>query len=195
MRTHGYPVTRFRPKKAVQRDISDLVEQLRTNAKTGLHLGCGGHLIDGLTNCDQFNPAADMKVNATDLSPFANGSIDYIESNHMIEHLSFSEASQAFAEWARVLSPTGYVVITCPDFSGLIARWNRSSSQENWSKTIQMIYGSQEHSGMFHRSAFNRQTLTVKLEDVGLKVVFGFSPFPRRPTPSLIVIAQRASRK
>jgi predicted SAM-dependent methyltransferase len=144
-----------------------------------------------LINCDWFNPAADRKVNVTDLSPFEDGTVDYIECHHTIEHLSFDEADIAFREWARVLKPGGYAVITCPDFQGLIRRWRTSSRTENWSHTIQMFYGSQEHAGMFHRSGYDRAELSSRLAKCGLAAQFAYTPYPRRPTPSLLVIAAK----
>jgi SAM-dependent methyltransferase len=186
-----FPTTFLRPKKRVQREIEATIKQLREEAKVGLHLGCGGDIIEGLVNCDAFHPAADRKIGATDLSEFADGSVDYIESHHMIEHLSFGEAELAFREWARALKPGAYVVVTCPDLEAVIRRWRSSSSQENWDSTVKMVYGSQEHEGMFHKSGYSADRLRQLFQKAGLQTVFSYTPFPRRPTPSLCVIAQK----
>jgi predicted SAM-dependent methyltransferase len=61
---------------------------------------------------------ADLKADAKDLSMFADGSVDYIESHHMIEHLSFADTESALTEWHRVLRQRGLLVISCPDISG-----------------------------------------------------------------------------
>jgi hypothetical protein len=179
------------PKRVIQRRIEEVIGQLRAQAKVGLHLGCGPDLIQGLINCDAFHPAAERAIGATDLSAFASGSVDYIETHHMIEHLSFAEAEQAFAEWSRVLVSGGHLVVTCPDFEGLIRRWSGSSESEKWSATIRMFYGSQEHEGMFHKSGYSAGRLRELLARVGLLVVFAYTPYPRRPTPSLCVIARK----
>ncbi|HSI71576.1 MAG TPA: methyltransferase domain-containing protein [Fimbriimonas sp.] len=187
----NFPSTFLRPKKAIQRDIERAILELRSRAKVGLHLGCGGDIIQGLINCDAFHPAAEMAVGATDLSQFADASVDHIETHHMIEHLSFEEARIAFLEWSRVLAPGAYLVVTCPDFESLIKRWRSSSNADNWRNTIKMFYGSQEHEGMFHKSGYSAARLTRMFADAGLTTVFSFTPYPRRPTPSLCVVAQK----
>ncbi|MEZ0327462.1 MAG: methyltransferase domain-containing protein [Fimbriimonas sp.] len=186
-----FPSTFLRPKKRVQREIEGVIQELRRNARNGLHLGCGGDIVEGLINCDAFHPAADRKIGATDLSEFPDGSVDYIESHHMIEHLSFAEAELAFREWARALKAGSYVVVTCPDFEGLVKRWRHSSDEENWRSTVKMIYGSQEHEGMFHKSGYSAASLKKRFDQAGLRTVFIYTPYPRRPTPSLCVIAQK----
>jgi predicted SAM-dependent methyltransferase len=186
-----FPSTFLRPKRQVQREIEATIHELRSRAKTGLHLGCGPDIIPGLINCDAFHPDAERAIAATDLSDFADGQVDYIETHHMIEHLSFGEAERAFAEWSRALAPGAYVVVTCPDIEALVSRWRRSSSQENWNRTIAMIYGSQEHEGMFHKSGYSAERLRQMFAQAGLTTVFSYTPYPRRPTPSLCVIAQK----
>ncbi len=186
-----FPTTFLRPKKRVQREIESTIKELRSKAKIGLHLGCGEDLVEGLINCDAFHPAVDKQIAATDLREFSDASVDYIESHHMIEHLSFSEADTAFGEWSRVLKPGAYVVVTCPDLEALLRRWRNSSNEENWRSTVSMIYGSQEHEGMFHRSGYTAKSLTQRFEKAGLRTVFSYTPYPRRPTPSLCVIAQK----
>jgi SAM-dependent methyltransferase len=175
----------------VQRDIERYIGWLRAQAKVGLHLGCGPDIIPGLINCDLFNPAADRAIGATDLSEFENRSIDYIETHHMIEHLSFSESEQAFAEWGRVMVPGGHLVVTCPDFSALIRKWIATGAERNWGSTIQMFYGSQEHEGMFHKSGYDGPHLDAILSRHGFETELYFTPYPRRPTPSLCLIARR----
>jgi predicted SAM-dependent methyltransferase len=187
-----FPSTVLRPKKAVQRDIEAVIKQLREQSEAGLHLGCGGDIVPGLINCDAFHPAADRAIGATDLSEFPDGSVDYIETHHMIEHLSFEEARTAFREWSRALRPNAYVVVTCPDFEALVKRWTSSSRKENWEQTIKMFYGSQEHEGMFHKSGYSAERLKEMFGEAGLNVVFSYTPYPRRPTPSLCVVAQKS---
>lgn len=183
--------TWLRPRRAIQRDLATIIATLRGASRKGLHLGSGGDLVEGLINCDAFHEGADMKVSATDLSPFGDGSIDYIETHHMIEHLSFEEADRAFREMARVLEVGGHLVLTCPDITRIARRWMRQSDDERWSSTIKMIYGSQEHEGMFHKSGYDAGKLRTVLEAHGFEVLLTYTPYPARPTPSLLAIARR----
>ncbi len=105
MRPVVYPQTFLRRRSAVHRDIEQLLRLIRERASVGLHLGAAGSRIPGLINCDLFDPNADRKVDATDLSSFEDGSVDLIEHHHMMEHLSFVQADRALMEWARVLKP------------------------------------------------------------------------------------------
>jgi len=116
----------------------------------------------------------------------------------MIEHLSFEDASQAIAEWARVLKKGGYLIITCPDMTAVALHWvklafrhlvMRCSEERNYA--LKMFYGSQEHAGMFHRSGYDRHILSHVLSQHGLNVEFAHTPYPRRTTPSLLVIAKK----
>ena len=151
----------------------------------------------GLINCDLFDPNADRKVDATDLSSFEDGSVDLIEHHHMMEHLSFIQADRASWNGLGCSSPGGFLVITCPDL--LRVCWlylkNRSldlirPKGEAIEYTIKMLVGSQEHEGMFHKSHYDARRMRALLPRFGFSVDFCY-PYPNRPTPSLLTIAQR----
>lgn len=185
------PRTFLRPRSAVRKKISAMLRQLRKDSELSLHLGCGPNILPDTINCDLHNEAADRQVNSCNLSEFADGSAQLIEHHHMIEHLSFEEAEQGMREWARVLAPGGYLVCTCPDLPAVLRHWLRSNHGERWDYGIQMIYGSQEHPGMFHRSGYDRRYLHELFDRHGLDVIFTFAPYPKRATPSLLVIGQK----
>jgi predicted SAM-dependent methyltransferase len=182
----------------VQRDLDRLLAGMRRGVRLGLHLGAGGERIEGLVNCDAFDPRAERRVDARDLREFADGSVDWIENHHMLEHLSFADAERAVAEWARALRPGGVLVVTCPDLGALCRRWIRQVRWERFRRrpdrlayTLRMFCGSQENEGMFHRSAYDRKRLEELLARHGIRTEFAYTPYPRRPTPSLLVIARR----
>jgi predicted SAM-dependent methyltransferase len=193
-----YPRTALRLNRYVNADIDKLLLELRKNISKGLHLGCGSSKLPGLINCDLFNPDADSKVDCTNLSIFEDKSIDLIESHHMIEHFSFGETERALTEWHRVLRPRGLLVITCPDISRICRRWLKYSTlyqlfprPEKMDYMIKMLFGSQEHDGMFHKNAFDARRMSRLLSKHGFKVEFTYTPYPRRTTPSLLVIARK----
>ena len=51
----------------------------------------------------------------TDMSKVENQSVDAVYSSHNIEHLFPHAVPIALTEFYRILKPTGFVVITCPD--------------------------------------------------------------------------------
>lgn len=194
-----FPSTILRRRKAVQADLDALLAQLREQAGLGLHLGAGGCKLPGMINCDLHDPRADRRIDAIDLATFEEASVDLIETHHMIEHLSFEEAEQAFAEWSRVLKPRGLLVMTCPDVTRVCLRWlfytllhRFSPCAEQRNYTLQMMVGSQQHAGMFHKSAYDARRLRCLLAKVGLTVEFSYTPYPNRRTPSLLTIARKA---
>ena len=193
-----YPRTLLRNSKQVEPIIDRFMADLRQNASKGLHLGAGGTKLPGLINCDLYNPEADLKVDATKLDTFEDGSVDIIESNHMIEHLSFADTGKALKEWHRVLCDGGLLILTFPDITRICLRWLKyiimypiKPRPEKLKRTVQMIVGSQEHDGMFHKSAYNIILMRRILMEHGFKTEFSYAPYPRRTTPSLLVISRK----
>lgn len=184
--------------------LRKMVEQ-RRNCTVGLHLGAGGDRIEGLINCDLFDPRADKQVSALDLSDWEDGTVDLIESHHMVEHLSFEEFRAAPAEWHRALRPGGSVVLTCPNITWvcfqvvsfrllqiLCPRSKKLAAKMAYTRL--MLYGSQVNDGMFHKNAFNRSFMRQELEEAGFQVEKLYTPWPPdRTTPSLLAIARKPS--
>jgi predicted SAM-dependent methyltransferase len=186
----------FPSSAAAHRVVDAHIIALRSDAQTGLNLGCGDHPIDGLINCDLFSPRADLKIDILCLTQFADESVDLIEAHHLFEHLSFSERSPALAEWHRVLKPGGRLVLSVPDLPAVCIAWLRgyllgysSVDAEGVAYEDRMLFGPQSNPGMFHRSGYGRRTLAALLVKSGFRVEFSMSPFPRRSTPSLFMIA------
>ncbi len=101
--------------------------------KTFLHVGCGpkrkNQTTRGFNTSDwtelrlDIDPSVqpDIIGTMTDMSAVASVSVDAIFSSHNIEHLYPHEVPLALAEFKRVLRPTGFVVITCPDLQSVCA--------------------------------------------------------------------------
>ncbi|ROR03158.1 class I SAM-dependent methyltransferase [Desulfosoma caldarium] len=103
------------------------------NPKTFLHIGCGSKRKDQTTR--GFNSPAwreirldidpavqpDIVGTMTDMAAVPNESVDAIFSSHNIEHLYPHEVPVALHEFLRVLKPSGFAVITCPDLQSVCA--------------------------------------------------------------------------
>ena len=185
-----YPRTWLQPSWWTARRIDHFLKGLRKSG-TVLHLGAGAKRLEGAINCDLYDAAADRRWDATDLHEVPSASVDLIEHHHLIEHLSAAELNRALAEWARVLKPGGLLVVSAPDLETVLKRWLAMSERERWDYGIKMIYGSQEHEGMFHKNGFTPHRLASVLGQAGLYQEWYYRGYPRRPTPSFIAIARK----
>lgn len=94
----------------------------------GLDLGCNmwkayPHFI-GVDNIDIKDPtlaphdvygyrlSQDVRADATDLSMFVSGSMDFVFSSHLLEHIEDTE--KTLREWWRVIKVGGYLVLYLP---------------------------------------------------------------------------------
>lgn len=83
---------------------------------TRLHIGCADIKLDGYINIDtRQTKATDIVADAWSLEMFESGTVSEVYSRHTIEHLEPDDAVRAIREWHRVLSPTGFARIICPD--------------------------------------------------------------------------------
>jgi predicted SAM-dependent methyltransferase len=86
-----------------------------------LHVGCGKNIRAGWLNTDNFPKAREaIHLDATRRFPFADGTFDYIFSEHMIEHVPYESGFFMLKECRRVLKPGGRVRIATPDFAFLM---------------------------------------------------------------------------
>jgi predicted SAM-dependent methyltransferase len=185
-----YPVTWLQPQWFAARRITRFLDTLR-RSRVVLHLGAGGKRIEGAINCDLHDPAADRRLDATNLQEIADGSIDVIEHHHLIEHLAMADLEPALTEWTRVLKPGGLLIVSAPDLENVLRRWLRMSEAQRWDYGIKMIYGSQEHEGMFHKNGFTARRLADVVSRAGLTPEWSYRGYPRRPTPSFLLIARK----
>jgi hypothetical protein len=87
-----------------------------------LHLGSGGHDLDGWLNVD-VHPAP-LALNLDWGLPLADGSVSFVFLSHLFEHLFYPQQAMALlAELHRVLAPGGVVRIIVPDIEQAIAAY------------------------------------------------------------------------
>lgn len=131
-----------------------------------LHLGSGGHAIEGWDNHD-------MDVDLRKPLPYADAAADFIFTEHAVEHLSQTEAWGFFEECWRVLKPGGVVRITVPSIVKLretmTGDYVRFVKDNGWgdgtdkSALKQVVF----HHG--HRSMWSADLLAAALAAVGFR--------------------------
>jgi aspartate beta-hydroxylase len=93
-----------------------------------LHLGCGGHALDGWVNLD-VHPAP-LCWNVQWGLPFVAGAATHVFVSHLFEHLFFPHDAMAFlVELKRVMAPGGRVRIVVPDVAQLIDAYQRGDRE------------------------------------------------------------------
>ena len=103
---------------------------LRTNSPRKLQLGAGSSSLPGWL-CTDLAPSSDAVVflDATKPFPFESGVLDYIFSEHFIEHISWHAGKFMLMECHRVLKPGGIVRIATPDLAVLLDLYASTGSR------------------------------------------------------------------
>ena len=96
-----------------------------------LNVGSGSNVINGWTNID-INDHAGVMVRDVKLGlPFDDNSVDFIFSEHFIEHLTKNEGIGFFNECYRVLKPGGVVRTSTFDIDDIM---KLCGSPEEWER-------------------------------------------------------------
>ncbi len=110
---------------------------------------------------------SDLVCGNLEALPFAAGTFDVIASSWVFEHLERPE--RAFAEFARVLTPGGYLVFLTPNAYSYITAPNRLTFVRLQKGLVRRIYGREEHfTFRTHYRANTRRALDRMLGAAGL---------------------------
>ncbi|MDD5302481.1 MAG: methyltransferase domain-containing protein [Elusimicrobia bacterium] len=175
--------------------------------KIRLNLGCGGRPLPGFVNVDQDDLAAlkrrypgqkfpkGVVVRSYDIFalPYADGAVDEVRCDSLVEHLSFKEEPRFFNEVRRVLKPGGVFRFATPDFEATVRRWLKAkddwrdffrddeaaikshhwfgvgsySLNHRWGYLTASIFGSQNGEGQFHKNAYTAGKIRAMLKRLG----------------------------
>ncbi len=160
-----------------------------------LHVGCGRSPRSRLPRVFQSDDWKEIRLDIdpgvnpdiigtmTDMSTVPDASMDAIWSSHNIEHLNSFEVPKALAEFLRVLKPTGFVLISCPDMLAIAKQVVNNTLGEALYQSpagpispLDMIFGHQDaikagNHYMAHRTAFTATTLGQAIAQAGFHEV------------------------
>lgn len=157
--------------------------------KIKLNLGCGYHDYPEYINIDLNTEVSkpDIVGDITDLSMFANETVDEIVCYHVIEHLGHRRVPQFFQECFRVLKDGGEFVFECPDLGECIEQFAKIRHNSGEIKgdlgdgsIYETIYGGQKDAGSFHLACFTKWQLMMMLKYAGWDEPNIIPELPRR---------------
>lgn len=102
-----------------------------------LNLGAGNNPIEGWINADIM--PKDWNVLYIDIRkkmPFKNNTLDYIVSEHLIEHLLREDGKKMLKECFRILKKGGKIRISTPDIIFIASLYNKNNDNEYYIKKI-----------------------------------------------------------
>jgi SAM-dependent methyltransferase len=156
-----------------------------------LQLGAGTHALPGWFNTDlQPSPPDVHYLDSTLKFPFADGSLDYVFSEHHIEHIPWDRAQFMLTECCRVLKPGGGLRIATPSLE-VLAGLLTPTPDELQQRYIDFMSGGFLQSSMpagaagvvnnaftswGHQFLYDRPTLLRSIADAGLLATGFTSP-------------------
>ncbi len=148
-----------------------------------LHIGGTSH-TDGweVLNANAA-PYVDHVCNANDLSRFENNTFTQVYASHVVEHLDYrDELLNTLAEWHRVLTPSGSVLISVPDLDTLARLFLQKErlALEDRFMVMRMMFGGHVDKFDYHVVGLNEEFLAAFLHRagyVGIRRVEGFGLF------------------
>jgi predicted SAM-dependent methyltransferase len=125
-------------------------------AKGGIFLdvGCGSKKlhpafigVDPYIECPEVNVQAYMWD-----TPFGDDSVDMVLCFSALEHVSKFHVLPTLKEFARIMKPGATLGIVVPNLMMAVIEW---LDKQTTGYDLDMIFGSQEHEGEYHRTGFS----------------------------------------
>ena len=98
--------------------ISNYIQE--NPSKIKLNIGSGGLCLSGWLNGDIWSYDGTVYMDVSEILPFDNNTVQFIKTEHMIEHLEYETCKYFFQECFRVLQQDGVLRISTPSLEELI---------------------------------------------------------------------------
>jgi SAM-dependent methyltransferase len=138
-------------------------------------LGCGRVNHPQFINIDGL-PAPHIHYirSLTNLSGFAENSVDLIYASHCLEHFSYQQVPDILQKWFKRLKQGGTLRLSVPDFDLILEIYQGAGKNI---ETIQgFVMGGQDYKFNFHQVLFNRASLEHVLLTTGFTKVQPWQP-------------------
>jgi len=147
-----------------------------------LNLGCGPKRFTGFVNADFYSTRLsnwrrnnarrpDWMIDARRPFKCLDNYWHGVFTEHMIEHLTYSDAHAAFSEILRTLKPGGWLRVSVPDFEKYAQYYQSGEAQvfgtlpRKWSIRAEAIADITQMWG--HQSVWDREMMEKVLSEVG----------------------------
>jgi len=158
-----------------------------------LNLGCGPHIYPGWVNADDYAPKRRLRERGfrpnwmLDITRPWRCRDDYwdgIFSQHVIEHVSYSEAVAGFKECHRTLKRGAWLRVCVPDLATYVRYYREEINDDQFfslpHRTLALSFLTQMH---LHRSVWDGELMCQVLTELGFEsataVSFGNGSDPR----------------
>lgn len=109
-----------------------ILTRIRCRGFERAHLGCGAHVLAGWANIDLTPGTAGVwRWDLRRGVPFADQSLRFVFTEHMIEHVPRVDAGRLLRDCRRALRPGGVIRISTPDLAQLLDCY-RSGTIDLW---------------------------------------------------------------
>lgn len=156
---------------------------LRGHEVAKLQIGCGPYPMEGWLNTDimtNLRKGSPIYMDAGKPFPIPNASFDYVYSEHLFEHLTYSEATNMLKECYRILKPNGILRIATPNLQFLVdlylhpekelnKKYNELNAERSGMPSSPVYTVNYFHTTWGHKIIYDPMTLSRFLEDVGFK--------------------------
>lgn len=157
-----------------------------------LQLGAGPNLLPGWLNTDVYSASPEIVfLDVREPFPLLDHMLDYILSEHQIEHLTYLEGVFMLKECYRVLKPGGKIRIVTPDLAVLIQLYTIKDKNNEQNKYIEFIVDNFiSEVGIYHEAfvlnnafqnwghkfLYDRQTIEKLMLEVGFVQLTYYQP-------------------
>ena len=135
-----------------------------------LHLGSGGHPLDGWVNVDIIGMGPDLYWDLRSGIPFPDGSASAVFLEHVCEHFTLTDDLDLLDECHRVLAPGGIVRIGVPDFGRYLESYAGDGAfveEMRPGRPTRLIAVGEVALNHGHRSVWDAETLEAVLMSCG----------------------------
>ncbi len=203
LRAGGGRLYRQTGRRVMQRRLRDAVAD-----GSRVHFGCGEVHLDGWVNVDGDRAChPDLWTDLRWGFPVETGALEYVFSEHVLEHLALEEATVLLSDCRRGLGADGVLRIAVPDLAAIIDAYRGDWRDQDWVRwpdwqhldsAAHMLNVAVREWG--HRYLYDEAELRLRLREAGFsrieRVAWGSSEHPplrdleRRLDSKLIVEAR-----